>query len=69
MDISALANITNGGHLRAQQSKGNVFKEAPFAELTHEGSLSGSVRTGIIGWRGPVKNTCSEIHTEQRNVF
>lgn len=69
MDIAALANITNGGHLSAQKSNGNAFKEAPFAELTHEGSLNGGVQTGTMGWKGPVTNTCSEIPAELLNVF
>lgn len=69
MHISALANITNGGGLSAQKSKGYAFKEALFAVLTHEGILSGGVQTGTIGKRHSMKNTCSGMPTELLNVF
>lgn len=69
MDILALDNITNGGHLSAQKSKGNALKPAPFAVLTHNSSLSAGVQTGTILWRGSVKNTCSEIPTAAKYFF
>lgn len=57
------------GPFKGTKSKGNAFKEASFAVLTHEDSLSDGVRTGTIERRVPVKNTCSEIPTELLNVF